>query len=181
MRRVAAVFVLLSSLVGGAVSGLSDRAPAPVIVVSQTHVFHAPLGMDQVVGSLGMEGFGGLGFDLAPRFAVGGYLEYRNWRVRLAVSGAASLSGAGACYAGAIDWFGFPYEVRTTYRIRFGAGGGLSVCYPLAGGGAAVVQPAVEGVANLQFRVIPNVIADVTFVAGFPTGLGGAVGFALAY
>ena len=176
MRGIAAVFVFVLPWVGALAS-----TPSPVVVINQTHVFHTPLGMDQVVGSLGVQGLGGLGFDLGPRFAVGGYLEYRDWRVRLSASGAASLSGGGVCYSGVVDWFGLPYEIRTTYRIRLGAGGGLSVCYPLAGGGAAMVQPSVEGAANLQFRVIPNVIADVTFTLGFPEGLGGAVGFALAY
>jgi len=155
--------------------------PRPVVVVNNTHVFHTPLSMDEVTGALGVVGIGGLGLDLATHFELGGFLEYREWRLWMAASGALSLSGSSVCYTGGLDWLGYPYETRTTYRIRFGGGGGLSICYPVSGGDEVVLRPAVEGVANLQFRVIPNVIADVSLKAGFPFGVGGAVGFALAY
>lgn len=157
-----------------------EKSP-PVVVVNQTHVFHAPLGMEEVVGALGVVGVGGIGLDLATHFELGGFLEYREWRLRTSASGALSLGGGLVCYTGVLDWLGYPYEVRTTYRIRFGGGGGLSICYPVSGGEEIRLRPLVEGVANLQFRVIPNVIADVTLLAGFPHGVGGAVGFALAY
>jgi len=153
----------------------------PVVVVNQTHVFHTPLGMDEVVGTLGVVGVGGIGLDLATHLELGGFLEYREWRLRTSASGALSLGGSSVCYTGALDWLGYPYETKTTYRIRFGGGGGLSICYPLSGGETIRLRPLVEGVANLQFRVIPNVIADVTLLAGFPAGVGGAVGSALAY
>ena len=182
MRRFAAVFGLLGGL---ALAGPPPAHPCPPsgppVVVGNTHVFHAPLAMDQVTGSLGVVGIGGLGTDLAPHFELGGFLEYREWRLWMAASGALSLSGGSVCYLGLLDWLGYAYEARTTYRIRLGGGGGLSVCYPVGGGDAIALRPAVEGLANLQFRVIPNVIADVTLRAGLPFGVGGSVGFALAY
>ncbi len=155
--------------------------PQPVVVVNNTHVFHTPLAMGEVTGALGVVGIGGLGLDLTTHAQLGGFLDYRAWRLWMAASGTLSLSGSSVCYSGGLDWLGYAYETRTTYRIRLGGGGGLSICYPVSGGEEIAVRPAIEGVANLQFRVIPNVIADVSLKAGFPFGLGGAVGFALAY
>jgi len=133
--------------------------------------------MTEVVGALGVQGLGGLGTDLAPFAEVGGFLEYREWRLRMAATGSA---GGELCYTGALNWLGHVLEAKTTYRLRAGGGGGLRLCYPLAGE-EVKAAPIVEGVLNLQFQVIPNVIADVSLALGYPYGVGGAVGFALAY
>jgi len=47
----------------------------------------------------------------------------------------------------------------------------------VSGGEEIAVRPAVEGVVNLQSRVTPHVIAEVSLKAVLPFGVGGAVGF----
>ena len=179
MRGVALVFSLLTTFVWAA-------NPAPQgnpnwIIVNQTHVFHTPIAMTEIVGSLGFQGRGGLGFDLSPHAEIGGFVEYREWRMRMAASGALGLKGSRICYSGALDWLGYIFEAKTTYRIRLGGGGGARLCYPVGDTQNLEVLPLVEALANLQLRVIPNVIAELSLTFGFPEGLGGAVGFALAY
>jgi len=161
-------------------AGNAPETP-PVVVVNQTHVFHTPIPMTEVVGSLGIQGLGGIGLDLSSYGEIGGFVEYREWRGRMAATGSLGLSGGQICYTGALDWLGYTYEAQVTYRIRFGGGGGLRICYPVGEEQNLEVLPLLEGVANLQLRVVPNVIADVSLMAGFPHGLGGAVGFAFAY
>jgi len=174
MRRLALFLTLVLAL------GLA-QAEERIIVLSKTHVFHTPLPMHEVVGSLGVQGLGGLGFDLGTRAEFGGFVEYREWRLRMAASGTVHLSGTEMCYTGALDWLGYTYESEVTYRIRLGGGGGLRICYPLDEEDQVRFLPVVEGILNLQLRVIPNVIADVNLLAGFPIGVGGSVGFALAF
>ena len=153
----------------------------PVVVVNQTHVFHTPLAMTELTGALGVQGIGGFGLDVSTYAEIGGFLDYREYRARMAATGSIGLSGSQICYSGALDWLGYLFEAETTYRIRLGAGGGLRICYPVGEEQKVRVLPLFEGVANLQLRVVPNVIADVTLTAGFPHGLAGAVGFAFAY
>jgi len=177
MQRLAALLLLLS--LAFAAGEVQNR---PIVVVNQTHVFHTPLAMTEIVGSLGVQSLGGIGLDLSTYAEIGGYVEYHEWRGRMAATGSLGLSGGHVCYTGALDWLGYTYEAEITYRIRFGGGGGIRVCYPVSDEKKDFkVLPLVEGVANLQLRVVPNVIADVTLMAGFPNGVGGAVGFALAY
>ncbi len=171
MRRFGLALVLLFGL-----ALARDR----VIIVNQTHIFHAPIPMTRVVGALGGSVLGGLDPGLATTLKAGGFLDYRDYRLRMNAAAAVGLSGARLCYAGALDWFRFPLEAAATYRLRAGGGAGLRLCYP-AGGGGIEVRPLIEGILNLQFQVIPNVIGDVSFSLGYPEGLLGSVGFALAF
>ena len=173
---------LLAALLFFALTLAEDLSQNPyVIVINQTHVLHTPIPMTETVGSLGIQGLGGIDLGLNTHGELGGFVEYQEWRGRMAARGSLGINGGEICYTGVLDWLGYTYEVKTTYRIRFGGGGGFQFCYPIGKEEDFELLPLVEGVANLQLRVLPNVIADVSLMAGFPQGVGGAVGFAFAY
>ncbi len=178
MRRYLAFLLLLF---GPALASGNPDGDGTLVVINQTHVFHTPIPMTEIVGSLGVQGIGGIGLDPSGYAELGGFVEYREWRGRMAATGSLGRAGGKLCYTGAVDWLGYTYEARISYRIRLGGGGGLRVCHPVGKTEELTVLPLFEGVANLQLRVVPNVIADVSLMAGFPHGLGAAVGFALAY
>ena len=187
-RTIAALVVFAVALAGdgdgergkGLYSLVVEATPANVININQTHVFHQPIAMTEVVGALGVQSLGGITLDGTTTGRVGGFLEHRDLRFRMSVSGGVGSFGSEVCYTGVLDYLGYYLEKGRTYRIRYGIGGGGRVCYPLSGD-PAHGMPVVELVGDLEFQVIPNVIADVSVMAGVPEGVMGAVGFALAY
>lgn len=169
MRRLAVLLVL-----------------AATVTFAQTHVFHTPIPMDRVQGVFAMQGAGALDFGLDPAVHVGGFLDLWDYRGRFAMS-AVALSNptpaAGLCYTVALDYLGWALTRETTYRIRYGAGGGAQLCLLRDVHGTELRQfrPLVEGVASLQYRVFPNVVGDVSLSLGWPEGLGAAVAFGFAF
>ncbi|WP_457634324.1 hypothetical protein [Oceanithermus desulfurans] len=154
--------------------------------LAQTHVFHTPLPMDRVQGVFAMQGAGAVDFGLDPAARAGGFLDLWTYRGRFAMS-AVSLSSpapaAGLCYTAALDYLGWTLVRETTFRIRYGAGGGAQLCRLRDVHGAELrrLWPLVEGVASLQYRIFPNVVGDVSLSAGWPEGLGAAVAFGFAF
>ncbi|GEM_PF-4908823 len=154
--------------------------------LAQTHVFHTPIPMDRVQGVFAMQAAGALDFGLDPAARAGGFLDLWDYRGRFAMS-AVSLSSptpaAGLCYTAALDYLGWTLTRETTYRIRYGAGGGAQLCRLRDVHGAELRQfrPLVEAVASLQYRVFPNVVGDVSLSLGWPEGLGAAVAFGFAF
>lgn len=155
-------------------------------VLAQTHVFHTPIPMDWAQGVFAMQGTGSIDFGLAPVARVGGFLDLWEYRGRVSMS-AVSVKGSnpavGICYAAAGDYLGWSYRSETTYRLRYGAGGGVQLCYfhDSLGNEYSRVLPLIEGLASLQYRVFPNVIGDITLSAGWPEGVGASVSFGFAF
>ncbi len=86
MRRLVAALVLSLLLAyaehpSKASYRLFFDGPRPLIVVNNTHVVHTPLAMGEVTGALGVVGIGGLGLDLNTHAQLGGFLDYRAWRL----------------------------------------------------------------------------------------------------
>ncbi|ADR37477.1 hypothetical protein Ocepr_2026 [Oceanithermus profundus DSM 14977] len=154
--------------------------------LAQTHVFHTPIPMDRVQGVFAMQGAGALDFGLDPAARAGGFLDLWAYRGRFAMSAvsvSSPIPAAGLCYTAALDYLGWTLVNETTYRIRYGAGGGAQLCRLRDVHGTELRQfrPLVEGVASLQYRVFPNVVGDVSLSAGWPEGLGAAVAFGFAF
>ena len=152
----------------------------------QTYVFHEPLPMDRVEGVFAMQGAGAVDFSLTPVARMGGLLDLWDYRGRFSMSVAHRTDptpAAGLCYTAAVDYLGWSYVRQTTYRIRYGAGGGGQLCMlrDAHGRELRIVRPLVEGLVSLQYRVVPNVVGDVTLSAGWPEGLGASVGFGFAF
>lgn len=154
--------------------------------LAQTHVFHTPIPMDRVQGVFAMQGAGALDFGLDPAARAGGFLDLWDYRGRFAMS-AVSLSSptpaAGLCYTAALDYLGWTLTRETTYRIRYGGGGGGQLCYLRDSLGQEIrrLLPVVEGLTSLQYRVFPNVVGDVSLSLGWPEGVGAAVAFGFAF
>ncbi|WP_457638526.1 hypothetical protein [Oceanithermus sp.] len=154
--------------------------------LAQTYVFHTPLPMDQVQGVFALQGSGSIDFGLSPVARAGGFLDLWEYRGRISMS-AVSVKGSnpafGVCYAGAGDYLGWTFRSETTYRIRYGAGAGAQLCYLRDSLGNEFVRflPLFEGLASLQYRVVPNVVGDITLSAGWPEGLGASVSFGFAF
>ncbi len=142
--------------------------------------------MDRVQGVFAMQGAGAIDFGLEPIARAGGFLDLWDYRGRFAMS-VVSVTGsnpaAGLCYTAAVDYLGWTLVSETTYRIRYGAGGGAQLCLLRDSHGAEIrrLWPLLEGVASLQYRVFPNVVGDVSLSAGWPEGLGAAVAFGFAF
>jgi hypothetical protein len=157
-----------------------------VPALAQTHVFHTPIPMDRVQGVFAMQGAGSVDFGLTPVARVGGFLDLWEWRGRLSMSAVAVTTpnpAAGLCYTAAVDYLAWTFARETTYRIRYGGGGGAQLCLLRDARGTQIrrLWPLVEGVASLQYRVFPNVVGDVSVSAGWPEGLGAAVAFGFAF
>lgn len=157
-----------------------------VPALAQTHVFHAPIPMDRVQGVFAMQGAGAVDFGLSPTARAGGFLDLWDYRGRFAMSAVSVTDprpAVGLCYTAAVDYLGWTLVRETTYRIRYGAGGGGQLCLLRDGRGTELrrLWPLVEGVASLQYRVFPNVVGDVSLSAGWPEGLGAAVAFGFAF
>ena len=154
--------------------------------LAQTHVFHTPIPMDRIQGVFAMQGAGSIDFGLNPAGRIGGFLDFWEFRGRVAMS-AATVGGSnpavGICYAGVGDYLGWTYRSETTYRLRYGAGGGVQICYfrDRLGADYNRVQPLFEGLASLQYRVFPNVVGDITLSAGWPEGFSAAVAFGFGF
>ncbi len=153
---------------------------------AQTYVFHTPIPMDQVQGVFAMQGSGAIDASLNPTMRAGGFLDLWQYRGRVtmsAITTAGSNPAAGVCYTGAADYLGWTFKSETTYRIRYGAGGGLQLCYlrDSLGHDNTRLWPLLEGLASLQFRVVPNIVGDITLSAGWPEGVSAAVAFGFAF
>ncbi|WP_457629134.1 hypothetical protein [Oceanithermus sp.] len=155
-------------------------------VLAQTHVFHTPIPMDEVQGVFAMQGAGAIDFGLNPVARAGGFLDLWEYRGRFDMSLVAtqgSNPAVGVCYTAAVDYLGWTLHASTTYRIRYGAGGGGQLCYLRDSLGQEIrrLLPVVEGLASLQYRVFPNVVGDITISGGWPEGMGASVGFGFAF
>ena len=153
---------------------------------AQTHVFHTPIPMDEVQGVFALQGNGSIDFNLSPLMRVGGFLDLWRYRGRLSastVSGGGANPFVGVCYAAVGDYMGWTFKDETTYRIRYGAGGGLQLCYlrDSLGHDTTRVLPVFEGLASLQFRVVPNILGDVSVSGGWPEGIGASVSFGFGF
>ncbi|WP_457630385.1 hypothetical protein [Oceanithermus sp.] len=157
-----------------------------LLASAQTYVFHTPIPMDRVQGVFAMQAAGAIDFGLAPVARLGGFLDLWEYRGRVSMS-AVSIKGSnpavGICYAGVGDYLGWTYRSETTYRLRYGLGGGAQLCYfhDSLGGEFSRIWPLVEGLGSLQYRIFPNVVGDITVSAGWPEGLGAAVSFGFAF
>lgn len=154
--------------------------------LAQTYVFHTPIPMDRVQGVFAMQGAGGVDVGLGPSARVGGFLDLWDYRGRFAMSTVAEevpSPAVGLCYAATLDYLGWYLRNETTYRIRYGAGGGARLCILRGTSGATIrrLLPLAEGLASLQYRVVPNVVGDISLSLGWPEGLGAAVAFGFAF
>ena len=142
--------------------------------------------MDQVQGVFAMQGTGSIDFELLPTVRFGGFLDLWEYRGRVSMSAVSikdSNPAVGVCYSGVGDYLGWTYRSETTYRLRYGLGGGVQLCYFRNSLGSEYkrIWPLFEGLGSLQYRVFPNVVGDITLSAGWPEGVSASVSFGFAF